>query len=248
MRLFEINRDDGTVDLNKAWIMLVPEFAALFKRDKGSEGDYRGDKKLQTRKEITFIYFYTDFTSPITDWEEEERYKEALRYSNLETVDDKVMTANDTYAKLQVKAARSLKSYRVMLKSLDAMDSYLENLDMTKTDKMGKLLNDPGTVAKAVRDMAAMHTAVADFRKRTEEELKDASTGIRGMAELGDNEERVKKFSEADVISGSASAASGSITGTGTMNNMLNLLNQMSVKEVFSEEELKDELEEAEDV
>ena len=45
------------VELNKAELLLIPEFSALIRRDRGSEGDHDGRKKFHARKEFTFIYF-----------------------------------------------------------------------------------------------------------------------------------------------------------------------------------------------
>ncbi len=241
MRLFEINPDDSTVNLNKEWIMLIPEFAVLFARDKGSDGDYRGSKKLKTRKELTFIYFYTDFASPITDWEDIEREKEAMYYANLTEIDDKVWAAQKKYDELQHKGSRSLRTYRAMLKSSSAMDTYLENLDFSlKSTRTGELLNSPDKVAKTISDMDKMHTAIANFRKRVEQELKDQSTGIRGTAELGYLEEKQVTFSETDVMAGSAHSAEGVPASTGTFNKMLDMLKDQAKTAVpVKEDELK---------
>ena len=229
MRLFEIDIETGTVALNKPWIMLIPEFKALLDRDKGSAGDYRGDKKLKAKKELTYIYFLTDFVSPLTDWEESEKQKEALYYAGLEQkdIDDKVNKANIKYDELQIKGAPSLKTYRALMKSRDEMDKFYENLDMSKIDKMGKLLYDPSSVVKSAKDLDTFYTTIANFRKRVEQELKDQSTGIRGTASLGDNEERLRTFSEADVIEGSRHASETSVTGTGTFTDMGTILQRM---------------------
>lgn len=226
MKLFEIDVETGTVALNKPWIMLIPEFKVLLDRDKGSKGDYRGDRKLKARKEFTYIYFLTDFASPLTDWEEEEKRKEALHYAELTEadIDDKVLEANAHYDKMQLKGARALRTYRSLLKSQDAMDAYYETLDMAKTDKQGKLLNDPASVVKSAEQLDRFYTTINNFRKRVEEELKDQSTGIRGTATLGDNEERTTVFSEAGVIKGSKHAAEDTRTGTGTFTDMNKIL------------------------
>lgn len=239
MRLFEIDLDTGTVALNKPWIMLIPEFKALLDRDKGSKGDYRGDKKLQATKELTFIYFFMDFTSPITDWEDSERRKEALYYANLEQVDAKVEEAVKKYEELQLKAARSLRTYRALLKSLDAMDKYFEDLDMSAKDKKGELLNDPLTVTGSIKKLDEMHTAVENFRKRAEQQLKEAGTGIRGNASLGDNEEKHINFSESDIMEGSLHAAENTRNTGGTFDSMLHKLQAIDKTKIeLTEEEL----------
>ena len=238
MRLFEIDPDTSTVELNKAWIMLTPEFKALLDRDKGSKGDYRGDKKLKARKEFTYIYFLEDFSSPLTDWEESEKQKEALHYADLvdKDVDDKLAAAVEKYDELQLKGARALRTYRSLLKSQDAMDLYYETLDMNAKDKMGKLLNDPASVVKSAKQLDEFYTTINNFRKRVEEELKDASKGIRGTAVLGDKEERTRTFSEADIIQGSKHSAEGTAAGTGSFDKMMKQLQASEVIELTEEE------------
>lgn len=243
MRLFEIDIETGTVALNKPWIMLIPEFKVLLERDKGSKGDYRGDKKLKAKKEFTYIYFLTDFASPLTDWEETEKRKEALHYAELTEadIDDKVIAANEHYDKMQLKGAPSLKTYRALLKSRNAMDKYYEDLDMTKTDKQGKLLNDPATVVNSAKKLDEFYTTIENFRKRVEQELKDTSTGIRGTASLGDQEERVTSFSEADIIKGSNHAAENTRTGTGSFDMMNKILQNVEQYNASNEIEPEEE-------
>ena len=188
MRLFTIDAD-YKVELNKEWIQLIPEFAELLRRDKGSEGDYRGDKKLKARKEFTFIYFDLDFTSPIREWEAFERREEAMRYAGLQEkdIDDKVMTAHRIYDKLLLGCSRSLKTLKAVEKSLDQLDEYFENIDFNEKDKKGELLHNAGQYLTNIEKLGKAYSAVEAFRKRVAEELKEGSS-IRGAAILGRKE------------------------------------------------------------
>lgn len=210
MKLFDIDPDIQQIKLNREWIFLVPEFAAILRRDKGSPGDNEGRKKLQATKEFSYIYFMVDFSSPLRDYNDEDRHKESLRMARLDKVDDVVLTAKETYKALYLKASRSLKTYSKLQKALDAMDDYYDTLDMAARDKQGKLLNNPLDVAGSVKKLDEMHTAVANFAKRVEEELTQALT-IRGPAsELGDKEGRkVDNWSESDIATGSGAASGG---------------------------------------
>lgn len=188
MRLFTIN-ESNQVELNKPWIMLVPEFATLLRRDKGSDGDYRGDKKLKATKELTFIYFDLDFTSPIREWEDYERRQEAMRYADLTEadLDDKVMEAHAQYDKMLLGSSRSLKTLKAVELSLDQLDNYFETIDFTLTDKKGELLHSAGQYLTNLEKLGKAYSAVEAFKKRVAEELKgDAS--IRGQNTLGRKE------------------------------------------------------------
>lgn len=60
-QLFEIK--DGDIVIKKVEILTVPSFTKIFRRDKGSEGDYDGRKKLQAFKEFAYIYHIADSKS-----------------------------------------------------------------------------------------------------------------------------------------------------------------------------------------
>lgn len=209
MRLFDIG-EDKSVMLNKVWIMLIPEFATLLKRDKGSAGDYRGDKKLKATREFTFIYFFTDFSSPLRDWEDDERKKEALYYGGLqeEQLDEEVWAAQAKYQELQLSASRPLRTLKALYKGLDALDQYFEDLDFKKTDKQGKLLNDPSATVTNAGKLNKMYDEIRNFEKRVEDDLKNAGTGIRGPnSTLGDQETTKKAWSEEEILKGSRHSA-----------------------------------------
>jgi len=196
MRLFTV-KEDYQVDLNKEWLYLIPEFAELIRRDKGSKGDYRGDKKLKARREFTFIYFDLDFTSPIREYSEWERREEAMKYADLKEsdLDDAVMTAHAKYLELLNNSARSLKTLKAVEKSLDALDEYFENVDFTKVDKKGELVNTPNQYLMNVERLDKAYTSIENFKKRVEDQLKgDAS--IRGTATLGGKEGKRANWEE----------------------------------------------------
>lgn len=215
MRLFEIDDDTNQVKLNKPWVQLVPEFAALLKRDKGSKGDSEGRYKLKATKELTFIFFMIDFASPLRDWEEDEKYKESLYYAGLvpEEIDEAVLVAKKKYKELFLKSARSLRTYNALQKTLDEMDSYFEDVDLTATDKKGELVNDPGSVITAAKKMDELYTTVKNFEKRVEEELSAGAKTIRGTAELGDNEtKKTNEWSESQIAEQSQRVSSNGTT------------------------------------
>lgn len=214
MKLFELE-ENFQVALNKEWLMLTPEFATLIKRDKGSAGDYRGDKKLKAIKELTFIYFDLDFASPIREWKEGERHNEALHMAGLEEkdLDDKVMEAHRKYDQLMQKASRSLRTLRAVEQSLDQLDQYYETLDFNERDKKGEMVHNPATYLMNLKRLDEGYDAVEKFRKRVARELKGGES-IRGNARLGQKEGRREQWKESSpeqIEEGAAEAESGSI-------------------------------------
>lgn len=188
MRLFTIG-EDFQVELNKEWIFLIPEFNALLKRDKGSQGDYRGDKKLKARREFAFIYFDLDFTSPIREYEDFERRTEAMKYAMLEEsdIDGPLMDAHRKYNELLQQSSRSLKTLQAIEHSLNALDIYFLNLNFDERDKKGELVHSPNAYLLNLERVGKAYDAVDKFKKRVEEELK-GDVSIRGQASLGRKE------------------------------------------------------------
>lgn len=182
--------DNYQVELNKEWLYLIPEFHALIKRDKGSEGDYRGTRKLQARREFTFIYFELDFSSPYSDWESFARRQEAMRCADLKEshLDAAVMAAYNHYDKMVLAAARSLRTLRAMKKGLDAMDNRFENADFDAVDKKGEKLYTVKQFQDEVKGVGPTYKMIEDFEKRVTDELKNNGSSIRGTAQLGRRE------------------------------------------------------------
>lgn len=188
MRLFIIN-ELYEVELNKEWVMMIPEFAVLIRRDKGSAGDYRGEKKLKAKRELAYIYFCLDFTSPLREWEDEERKAEALRYAGLsaDDIDDKVLEAWTTYEALLLQSAPSLRTLQSIKKGRAKLDEYFEGVDFDKRDKLGKAYYTPKDYMDNITKLATMDRAIREYEKIVEAELKDEG-GIRGKRELGGKE------------------------------------------------------------
>jgi hypothetical protein len=185
MRLFEID-EHFQVQLNKEWIMMVPEFAELVKRDKGSEGDYRGSKKLKSRAELTYIYFMVDFHSPIRDYLDEKRHEEALRYARLKDadIDAKVNAALDQYKEMQYENAQSLRTLNSLKKGMIKMDKYFEDVDFDKLDSLKRQVYTVESYQNSIVKLPKMRTAIKEYERMVEEELRE-NTGIRGKAQMG---------------------------------------------------------------
>jgi len=60
-KLFSLK--EGDIIINKLEILTVPTFTTILRRDKGSDGDSTGRKKLQAFKEFAYIYHMGDVKS-----------------------------------------------------------------------------------------------------------------------------------------------------------------------------------------
>lgn len=189
MKLFKVD-ENGEVQPNLEWIQLIPAFKSLFKNANGKVEWKEG--RTKGRKYLGYIYFMLDFTSPIRDYNEDERHLEALRFTNLsedEAKLPKLKEALDEYKKIQLEACRSLRSFRAATKILDKMDQYMEKVDFDEVDKQGKLKYTINQAAANVTLLNKTYDELNKLEKRVETDLAQ-NTGIRGKSSMSDKELR----------------------------------------------------------
>jgi hypothetical protein len=194
MKLLIIDPDSQEIELNKEWLYLVPEFEVLLRRDKGSPRDYRGDKKLKARKEITYIYFMEDFASSIRDWKADEKKAEALRCASLEEkdIDKEIVAAQLFFREYQRKCARALRTLDSLYMGMDALDKYFSEVDFEKKDSLKRSVYTAKDYIDNVKNLPKMNAAIKEYEKMVEQELKE-QTGIRGKNSLGITEGQRKQ-------------------------------------------------------
>lgn len=193
MNLFQIDELTSEVKVNVPWIKLIPEFKALF--NTGTKLAF--DRNVMGRKKLSYIYFMLDFSSPISSWEDSEKRKEALTYTDLQPSDVDTPAMKEAmmkYEELQFALSRSLKTYRAALRGLEALDRYLETVDFSAVDKQGKLLYTPNQFTTNMASINKAYDELGKLKKRIEEELGNTSS-IRGSATMGDRE--MKTFGKA---------------------------------------------------
>lgn len=191
MNLFELDEATTEVKVNSPWIKLIPEFKDLFYTYGSTAKEIRFDNKnVLGRKRLTYIYFMLDFSSPIADWDEEKRHKEALTYAELTEADmnEQIRVALKKYEQLQYELCRPLKTYRAALKALEAMDTYFESIDFSSKDKQGKLLYTPNQYITNIASINKAYQELKKLKDQINEELKTTPTKVRGSADLGDRE------------------------------------------------------------
>jgi hypothetical protein len=189
MNIFKVNQN-GEAEVDVAWIRLVKQFDALF--DGRKAGASRYSKTALGRRLLAFIYFYEDFSSPIHNYTDEDRFKEALNYTDLtkkQVSTDIVKEALEAYKQLQLKSCRPLRTYQAAMKGMTAMDKYLEEIDFSLTDKQGKVQYTPNQFIIAVEKVNKSYDELEKLEQRVERSM-GKSSGIRGKAELGGREKR----------------------------------------------------------
>lgn len=155
--LFNLNID-GELEVNKPEARKIKEYANLFIRDKGSQGDYDGRKKLVACAEIYYIYLVYDVRSIYynldkdekallakkdaglkEDWKEDNTVKEAIkRYKE----DFKLTSGGIAYVVAE-------RGYYSTVKDVEYMqDSLIEIKKLLKSKVKALNLDNPNVQAK----------------------------------------------------------------------------------------------------
>lgn len=193
MSPFKLNPDSFEVELDQEWLYLIPEFAALIKADRGSPGDYRGDKKRKAIRQFTYIYYMLSYSSPIARWtDEKEKKQEAMKASGMSEDDLEnplVVVAYAKFDEYQMKAAPELKTLRLMRDSLPEIDEYF-----VQVKKSGKKDYSPTLHVNNLKLPKQAYDAVDEFEERVFKKLRGSESGIRGRkSKIGGQEGKRKE-------------------------------------------------------
>ena len=176
MELFNIVNDN--ISYSETALLLKP-FRALWDRDK-SKG------KVLANAELATVYFYSDFKSDFydmldetekleqiksyvvglpKDWEPDEVFNEAVKFYK---------------ERSQTLSTKLLDSAR---KGVDKISKYLENVDLDKVDKQGKLLFNAKQFSDTIKGAGDMTESLNKLEQQVKKELteKKNSVGSRNM-------------------------------------------------------------------
>lgn len=187
MKLFTVDENNEVV-VNAPWIKLIPEFKNVYSQAKVMKKG--GNYQVYANKQMAFIYFMLDFSSPLKTWNEEDKQKEALRYCSLTEADVRTETMKKAlayYEFLQIEACRPIKTYRALQLTADAMDEYFASINFKEVDKQGKLKYTPNQAVDNAAKMNKFYDEMHKLSIRISTELEQ-NTGIRGKSTMGDKE------------------------------------------------------------
>ncbi len=190
VRLFEIDKEHNEVMLDKEFIHIVPEFKTILVKDKGSQGDNDGRKKLMAKKKFFYIYLMEDYNSILENYEPYEKRIQAMEMLQLteKDIDADVLAALDKYRELQSNATKSLKLLRAVKVSITQLEEYYEKIDFTDVDKKGELLHNPNSFLQGLQRLPDVLEAMAKLEYLVRKELQDGE-GVRGNTVKGLNED-----------------------------------------------------------
>lgn len=191
MKFFLFDNSNNSVVVNEAEVLLIKEFSALWSNDRNkTKTDTKGTKKSKAYKELTYIWLMCDWSSPYSDYTEQERHKEALKDAGLtekEWNDPTFRAACRKYRELQ-ESSRSLKLIKSAQGVVDKITDYFNNIDIEERDtvtgkpifKTKDIMAELSNVSSVVEQLKTLELL---YKKEQEE-----SSGLMGNVQLGFND------------------------------------------------------------
>lgn len=196
LRLLEIS-EDYKLQINKEWILMVPEFALLVSRDRGSVGDSQGRQKKRAIKELSFVYLMEDFLSPYRELPEYEKRIAVLKTLQLKEtdIDQAIEDAQMAYREILYANAPSLRTLQIVRASREKLEDYFQEIDLNVTNARGDLIYNTTTYMNNIKQLPVMEDAIKEYEKMVYADLLN-ETGIRGKAQKGYNEGKTRTLTE----------------------------------------------------
>ena len=190
MDFFVFDDVSNTLRLNEYPILLINEFKALWNQERNKcKEDKTGKERLLAFKEFTYIYLMLDFKSPYFKYLEQEKHEAALADSELtekQLKDPLFISAFNKYKEI-LDSDPILSLIKIAHKTLYRTQVFLDSIDFTEIDEMGKPIYKPKDVIADIASIGKMRTSLQDLEEQYKNELSSDSN-IRGGIELGFDE------------------------------------------------------------
>ena len=190
MEIFIFDNATNTLRINEYSILLIKEFADLWdiERNKCKE-DKSGKDRLLAFKEFTYIYLSLDYKSPYFAYLEQDRHYAALVDSGLEsehTKNPEFVAAYNKYKEIQ-ESDPILSLIKTAHHTLYRTQVFLDSIDFTEIDEMGKPLYKPKGVIEDIASIAKMRNSLIELEEQHKKGLLSQSK-LRGDTEPGFDE------------------------------------------------------------
>lgn len=183
--IFQYDNVNNRIELNVPEILLVKEFAELMKCNRNiCKEDPKGTYGLRAFREFSYIWLAIDWRSPYSDYDEQERHKEALLDSHIteeEFNNPEFRAACRKYRNLQ-ESNRSIKLLNAAQNTVDKFIDYFNNVDPEERDPAtGKPIFKVKDLITEVSSLYKVHEELKFLESLVKKELQEQSS-IRGNA------------------------------------------------------------------
>lgn len=190
MNFFNYDEVNNTLRIDEPSILLVKEFKALFtdNHNKCPE-DKTGKKHLKAFRELTYIFLMLDFKSPYFRYLEKDKHEAALADSELSLDDLKnpeFVNAFNKYQEIQ-EQDEILLLIKTAQRTLYKTRVFLDNIDYSEVDDMGRPIYKPKDVMADINSISAMRKNLLALEEEHKSSLGQTSN-VRGGVELGFDE------------------------------------------------------------
>lgn len=190
MNFFSYDETNNTLRIDEPTIFLVKEFRSLLddNRNKCKE-DKTGKKHLLAFKEFTYIFLMLDFKSPYFRYLEKDKHEAALADSELSLDNLKnpeFVNAFNKYQEIQ-DADEILLLIKTAQRTLYKTRVFLDNIDYSEVDDMGRPIYKPKDVMADINSISAMRKNLIALEEEHKSSLGETSN-VRGGVELGFDE------------------------------------------------------------
>lgn len=189
MKFFVFDNSTNEVQVNEPEVLLIKEFAALWDKKRNvCKEDKTGQQRLKAYRELTYIWLMCDWSSPYSDYTEEERNeacKKDASISEEEWNDPLFRAACRKYRELQ-NSSRVLRLIKAAQGTVDKITDYFDVIiDLEERDPNGKPIfkvKDVMAEMKGVSDVIEQLKALEILYKKEQEA---ESNGLMGDVEIG---------------------------------------------------------------
>lgn len=182
--MIELLVEDDYYALPNPELRAIPVFRDIITRDRGSQGDHDGRKKLTAGKEFAWMYLMYDPLSPYQVLEEEERM---VKIGDL-VFGDKKYTPDKTLQKAVNRYEEMCNTLQINLlnsarEASRSIITYLKDVDLTKKDKNDRPIHKVNDVIKALERLSEVTDSLDKLEERVRRQ-RDKEATIRGGGKL----------------------------------------------------------------
>lgn len=164
--------DDDLRALPAPELVAIAEFQALIKRDRGSKGDYRGDKKQRAMQELAYIFHCISYQSPYANYHielREEKVRQDIFWNEPTWKADAVVeAAMEKYRELTMSTGVHLLNSAMI--AAQKLGIWFEEIDLVATDTKGKLVYSARDVVTNLGNLGKVVEGLSTLREQVERE------------------------------------------------------------------------------
>lgn len=183
--IFVYNSQLNRVELNIPEILLIKEFKALMEPERNKcKEDPKGVLGLRAFREFTYIWLAICWKSIYSDYDEQERHKEALKDASIteeEFNNPEFRAACRKFRDIQ----ESNKSIRLLQAANDMVDKfidYFKNADPMERDEVtGKPIYKVKDIQTEMKNLIDVHETMVELENQVKKQI-EAKSSIRGNA------------------------------------------------------------------